>query len=58
MQDFETWLGDYGSDEDAVRMDLDVDALRTVTRERIEAWNELGRGLCERFLGVATNGRA
>ncbi len=53
LTDFETWLDDYGSDEDAVRMELDVDALRAATRERIAGWNELGRALCERFLGVA-----
>jgi GMP synthase (glutamine-hydrolysing) len=31
----------------------DRERLRTETRERIGRWNELGRGLCRSFLGVA-----
>jgi GMP synthase-like glutamine amidotransferase len=53
LTDFETWLDGYRSDEDAVKLRLDPDHLRELTRTRIAAWNELGRGLCERFLGVA-----
>lgn len=45
------WIDDHRSDEDAV--DLDPDALREQTRHAIPAWNELGRGLCERFLAAA-----
>jgi GMP synthase-like glutamine amidotransferase len=45
------WIDDYRSDEDAA--DLDPDALRQQTRHAIRAWNELGRGLCERFLAAA-----
>jgi GMP synthase (glutamine-hydrolysing) len=52
-RDAESWIDDYRSDEDAVRTGLDPAALRAQTRERIEAWNELGRGLCERFLDAA-----
>jgi GMP synthase-like glutamine amidotransferase len=51
--DVEAWIDDYRSDEDAVRIGLDPDALRAETRSRIGAWNELGRGLCGRFLDVA-----
>ena len=51
--DAEAWIDDYRSDEDAVRIGLDPEALRAETRSRIGAWNELGRGLCERFLDVA-----
>jgi GMP synthase (glutamine-hydrolysing) len=46
----EAWIADYRSDEDALRIGLDPDALRTETRERIDAWNQLGRDLCGRFL--------
>jgi GMP synthase (glutamine-hydrolysing) len=52
-QDFEAWLDDYRSDPDAVRVGLDAAALRSRTRAQMGAWNELGRGLCERFLEVA-----
>jgi GMP synthase (glutamine-hydrolysing) len=51
--DAESWIDDYRSDEDALRVELDAEALRARTRERIAAWNELGRALCERFLAVA-----
>jgi GMP synthase-like glutamine amidotransferase len=37
------------TDEDVV----DREALRAATRERIGAWNTLGRGLCRRFLETA-----
>jgi GMP synthase-like glutamine amidotransferase len=52
--DFESWIDDYRSDEDAVRAGLDPDALRERTRQEIGGWNQLGLGLCERFLDVAT----
>jgi GMP synthase (glutamine-hydrolysing) len=48
--DAEHWLDDYRRDEDAIRIGLDPDALRAETGEKIEAWNQLGRGLCGRFL--------
>ena len=51
--DAERWIDDYRADEDAVRSGLDPDALRVQTRERIGAWNGLGRGLCERFLDAS-----
>ena len=51
--DAEAWIDDYRSDEDAVRIGLDPDALRQRTREAIGHWNELGRGLCERFVRFA-----
>ncbi len=43
-EDFESWLD---TSADAPR---NGDALRAQTRERIAGWNDLGRGLCERFL--------
>ena len=53
--DAESWIRDYRSDEDAVRIGLDAEALRARTAERIGAWNQLGRELCARFLAtVAT----
>ena len=50
------WIDDYRSDEDA--FELDTDALREQTRHAIPAWNELGRGLCERFVAAARRSRA
>ena len=52
-RDIETWIDDYRSDEDAVRMGLDPEALRRRTREAISGWNELGRELCARFIESA-----
>lgn len=52
-RDAEAWIDDYRSDEDAVCIGLDPEALRDETRSRIAAWNELGRALCGRFLDVA-----
>jgi GMP synthase (glutamine-hydrolysing) len=53
--DARAWIDDYRSDEDAVRIGVDPAALHARTDAAIEAWNELGRALCERFLdAVAT----
>jgi GMP synthase (glutamine-hydrolysing) len=56
--DAEAWIHDYRSDEDAVRIGLDPVELRAETESRIEAWNELGRQLCARFLEAAAATRA
>jgi GMP synthase-like glutamine amidotransferase len=50
LADAESWIDDYRSDEDAVRIGLDPEALRAETRAKIERWNALGRELCGRFL--------
>jgi GMP synthase (glutamine-hydrolysing) len=47
----ESWLAE---DPDDI---ADAAALRAATRERIGAWNELGRGLCAAFLAVSSRGR-
>jgi GMP synthase (glutamine-hydrolysing) len=46
-QQVETWLAEDPDDVD------DPAALRAATRERIVAWNELGRRLCSAFLAAA-----
>jgi GMP synthase (glutamine-hydrolysing) len=51
--DADNWIDDYRSDPDAVRIGLDPEALRSETRPRMEAWNQLGRELCVRFLEAA-----
>jgi GMP synthase (glutamine-hydrolysing) len=52
-EDFDAWIDDYRSDPDAVAVGLDTEALRAKTREAIAGWNELGRGICERFIALA-----
>ena len=54
--DLGTWLDDYAKDEDAVRVGIDPDALRAETKSKIGAWNEVGRGICERFLRLGLAG--
>jgi GMP synthase (glutamine-hydrolysing) len=49
--DFHHWLDTYASfDEDAIESRIDADAIAVATDERIDAWNDVGRGICERFL--------
>ena len=52
--DAASWIDDYRSDPDAVRIGLDPDAMRAETAPRIGAWNRLGAGVCERFLELAS----
>jgi GMP synthase (glutamine-hydrolysing) len=47
LEQIEGWL------EEDEPMPLDPAMLRDETRERIEAWNELGRNLCGAFVDVA-----
>ena len=54
----EHWIRDYESDPDAVAMGLDPNALLEESRPAISAWNEVGRGLCSRFLAAVAAGRA
>ncbi len=48
--DARRWIVDYQTDPDAVRIGVDPEALAAETEPRLDAWNELGRGLCTRFL--------
>jgi GMP synthase (glutamine-hydrolysing) len=48
--DVDKWIDDYRSDEDAVRIGVDPEALRAETDEKIAEWNRVGRELCGRFL--------
>jgi len=47
------WIDDYRSDADAVRIGIDPTALRAETEAKIEAFNQLGRDLCHRWLDLA-----
>ncbi len=48
------WLDDYESDPDAVRIGIDPEAIRAETEHHIGGWNDVGRGICRRFLEVAS----
>jgi GMP synthase (glutamine-hydrolysing) len=52
--DVSKWIDDYRSDEDAVRIGVDPDALRAESDEKIGGWNRLGRELCGRFLDAVS----
>jgi GMP synthase (glutamine-hydrolysing) len=47
------WIDDYETDADAVRIGVDPTALALETEAKIDAFNELGRALCRRWLDVA-----
>ena len=47
------WIDDYRSDPDAIRIGIDPVALRAETEPKLEAWNELGREICRRFVELA-----
>jgi GMP synthase-like glutamine amidotransferase len=46
------WIDDYHVDEDAVRIGVDPEALRAETEAKIEAFNQLGRDICARWLAA------
>ncbi len=57
-RDFQSWLDNYALDDDAVRVGLDPAAIARETAGRMDAWQDLGRGICERFLGVVQKRRS
>jgi len=54
--DAASWIADYRSDEDAVRIGLDPIALARETAAKIGDWNAVGLGICDRFLELAYSG--
>jgi GMP synthase-like glutamine amidotransferase len=48
-----SWIADHEADPDAVAIAVDPDVLASETRAMIGAWNEIGRGLCTRFLELS-----
>ena len=52
-EDAAAWIKGDRDRQDAARIVADFDQLRERTSRAIGAWNELGRGLCERFLTAA-----
>jgi GMP synthase-like glutamine amidotransferase len=53
-RDLGLWLDSWDTDEDAVRIGLDHETLREESAGRIDAWNDLGRGIAGRFLAEAS----
>jgi GMP synthase (glutamine-hydrolysing) len=53
--DADSWIRNFRSDPDAVRIGLNDAALREETRAKIRAWNLLGADLCGRFFDLATS---
>jgi GMP synthase-like glutamine amidotransferase len=49
------WIAGYRSDEDAVRAEVNWEALRLQTDEKIAHWNTRGIGICRRFLDHAAS---
>ena len=47
-----SWIDDYRVDPDAIALGIDPSRLHAETAPRIEAWNQLGRELCDRFVDV------
>ncbi|MGZ8622246.1 MAG: type 1 glutamine amidotransferase [Solirubrobacterales bacterium] len=58
VRDANHWIDDWRSDEDAVRIGLDVERLQAETDAAIAGWNVLGRALCGRFLDAVAATRA
>jgi GMP synthase (glutamine-hydrolysing) len=50
------WVEDYEADPDAVRIGIDPAVLGPETEAKIGAFNELGRQLCRRWLGLSRPG--
>ena len=48
----ESWISQYDTDPDAVRLGFDQDRARARVAEEIDRWNELGRTFMRGFLGV------
>jgi GMP synthase (glutamine-hydrolysing) len=49
----EGWIDDYQADPDAVCLDLDWEALRAESERKLAVFNELGKGLCRRWIELA-----
>jgi GMP synthase (glutamine-hydrolysing) len=53
LPDLSSWLDTFGEDPDAVASGLDPEQIRTESHGKIEAWNDIGRTLSERFFQLA-----
>jgi len=53
LADLSSWLDTWEEDLWAVESGLDPEAIRAESAIKIDAWNEIGRGISERFLAEA-----
>jgi GMP synthase (glutamine-hydrolysing) len=53
LPDLSSWLDTFGEDPDAVASGLDPEQIRSESQAKIEAWNDIGRTLSERFFQLA-----
>jgi GMP synthase-like glutamine amidotransferase len=51
--DYGSWLDAWSDDPGAVATGQDPEAIRAETAEKIAAWNDVGRGIAERFFATA-----
>lgn len=51
--DAQHWIEDFRSDPDAVAIGVEPVALGAETEQKIGAFNQLGRGICRRWLALA-----
>lgn len=51
--DYGSWLDSWEDDAGAVATGLDPEAIRAETASKVAAWNDVGRGIAERFLATA-----
>lgn len=50
------WIDEYHTDPDALRIGIEPGPLHTETAEKLDRWNDIGRGICRRFLEAADGG--
>jgi GMP synthase-like glutamine amidotransferase len=55
-EDSTGWIEHYDTDEDAVALGLNWEALQAQTDALMPGWNAVGRGICRRFLDMVTTG--
>jgi GMP synthase (glutamine-hydrolysing) len=53
LADLGSWLDSWEDDPGALATGLDPEAIRAESAGKIGAWNDVGRGISERFLGLA-----
>ena len=58
LADLGSWLDGWDGDPGAVATGLDPEAIRAESAQKIGFWNDVGRGISERFLKVAAGAAA
>lgn len=53
LEDFESWIDEARSPEELERLGFEPEPLRARSRASIAEWNQLGHGICDRFIDAA-----